>query len=98
MDTVELIYNPANDNRLAFTRTVYPDYEGVEVSQINKLVYSDYLNSKSITENLVTGVEQRTWVKKKNNNNIQVITDDNEADKKYTKLENELEQLKESTT
>ena len=98
LNTVDLTYNPANDNRLAFTETIYPDYGGVEISQITKLSYSDYLNSKNNIENVVTGVEQRTWVKKKNNKNINIIVEDDEANEKYTKLLNELEELKESST
>ena len=93
LDTVSLIYNPDNDNRLAFAKTVYPDYGGAEVSQIIKLGYEDYLNSKNNIDNVVVTVEQRTYVKKKNLDNISITYPDGGQEVKYMKLENELQQL-----
>ena len=93
LDTVSLIYNPDNDNRLAFAKTVYPDYGGAEVSQIIKLGYEDYLNSKNNIDNVVVTVEQRTYVKKKNLDNINITYPDGGQEVKYMKLENELQQL-----
>ena len=93
MDTVSLIYNPENDNRLAFTKTVYPDYNGTEVSQIIKLGYEDYLNSKNEIDNVVTTVEQRTYVTSKNLDNVNVTYPNGEQETKYIKLENELQAL-----
>lgn len=90
---MSLIYNPENDNRLAFVKTVYPDYDGAEVSQIIKLGYEDYLNSKNETDNVVTTVEQRTYVKKKNLDNINIIYPDGGQEAKYMKLENEMQIL-----
>ena len=93
LDTVSLIYNPDNDNRLAFAKTVYPDYDGAEVSQIIKLGYEDYLNSKNNIDNVVVTVEQRTYIKKKNLDNISITYPDGGQEVKYMKLENELQQL-----
>ena len=87
------LYNPDNDNRLAFAKTVYPDYSGAEVSQIIKLGYEDYLNSKNNIDNVVVTVEQRTYVKKKNLDNINITYPDGGQEVKYMKLENELQQL-----
>lgn len=64
MDTVNLTYNPDNDNRLAFVKTIWPDEErGLEISQIIKLGYQDYTNSNGETDSVVVSVEQRTWAK-----------------------------------
>ena len=92
LDTVTLIYNPENENRLAFAKTVYPDYKGAEVSQIIKLGYEDYLNSKDEIDNVVVTVEQRTYIKKKVIDNIKV-TYPNGGQEKYENLENELQAL-----
>lgn len=93
LDTVSLYYNPDNDNRLAFAKTVYPDYNGVEVSQIIKLGYEDYLNSKNEIDNVVVTVEQRTFVKKKILDNVNVSYPNGSQEAKYIKLEAELQQL-----
>lgn len=93
LDTVALTYNPENENRLAFAKTVYPDYDGAEVSQIIKLGYEDYLNSKNEIDNVVVTVEQRTYVKKKNLDNINITYPDGGQEVKYMKLENELQKL-----
>lgn len=61
LDTVNLTYNPENDNRLAFVKTVWEENEGLEVSQIIKLGYQDYLNSNGEVDNVVVTVEQRTY-------------------------------------
>ena len=93
LDVVHLTYNPENENRLAFTKTIYPDYDGVEVSQIVKLGYQDYLNSYNEIDNVVTTVEQRTFVTKKNLDNIGVSYPDGTQEAKYMILENELQAL-----
>ena len=95
LDTVALIYNPENDNRLAFAKTVYPNYGGAEVSQIIKLGYDNYLDSNNTTNNVVTNVEQRTYVKKKVQGNVDVSYPNGEtiANEKYSKLESEMEIL-----
>ena len=93
LDTVTLTYNPENDNRLAFAKTVYPDYNGAEVSQIIKLGYEDYLNSENEIDNVVTTVEQRTYVNNKNLGNITITYPDGEQETKYMKLEGELQTL-----
>lgn len=61
LNTVYLTYDfEGNDGRLAFVKTNYPNYEGVEVNQIHKLYYDDYLNSLGDTENVLTRVRQST--------------------------------------
>lgn len=94
-DTVTLTYNPENENRLAFTKTIYPNYNGedVEVSQIVKLGYDNYTNSQGETSNVVTTVEQRTNAKKNGSDNLNISHPNGEAEIKYKRLENELETL-----
>ena len=93
LDTVSLVYNPENDNKLAFVKTVYPDYNGLEMSQIIKLGYEDYLNSKGEINNVVTTVEQRTFVKNQNLDNVNISYPDGGQEAKYMKLEVEMEEL-----
>ena len=61
LDTVELTYKWDTDDedmlgRLMFVKTNYPDYNGVEVTQIHKLYYGPYLdqygNIQSVLENI----------------------------------------------
>ena len=73
-----MYYNPENDNRLAFTKTVYPDSN---LTQLVKLGYQDYLNSKNQIENVVTTVEQRS------------ASTNGDIDEDYTRLNNELQAL-----
>lgn len=89
---MQLTYNPENENRLAFAKTVYPDYNGTEISQIIKLGYQDYLNSRNKVDNVVTTVEQRTHLKSKIYDEIKVVYP-NGGKEKYEKLEKELEAL-----
>ena len=64
LDTVDLTYDFANnDGRLAFVKTNWPNYGGVEINQIHKLYYGDYLNSQGETENVLQKVRQSTDVK-----------------------------------
>ena len=61
LDTVQLTYDFAtNDGRLAFVKTHWPNYNGVEVNQLHKLYYGDYLNSLGETENVLQKVRQST--------------------------------------
>lgn len=80
---------------MAFSKTVYPNYNGAEVSQIVKLGYDNYLDSNNDTNNVVTNIEQRTYVKKKVQGNVDVSYPNGEtiANEKYSKLESELEKL-----
>jgi len=61
--TVDLTYDfENNDGRLAFVKTNWPNYNGLEISQIHKLYYGDYLNSQGETENVLQKVQQSTDV------------------------------------
>ena len=95
LDTVTLVYNPDNENRLAFTKAVYPNYneEDVEISQIVKLSYSDYVDSKGNTSNVVTSIEQRTNAKKGGSNNLTIVHPNGESEINYKRLEQEMEEL-----
>ena len=95
LDTVSLYYNPDNDDRLAYTKTVYPDYEGAEISQIIKLIYEDYVDSKDKINNVVSSVEQRTYVKNKKPENLTISHPDGDLkhEEEYLKLEEEIKNL-----
>ena len=61
LDTVNLTYDwDTNNGRLAFVKTNYPDYHGVEVNQIHKLYYGDYLNSRGEIDNVLLKIRQST--------------------------------------
>ena len=77
---------------------MYPDYNGTELSQIIKLGYEDYLNSKNEIDNVVTTVEQRTYATNKKLNNINITYPNGEQEIKYMKLEEELQALTEKNS
>lgn len=61
LNTVKLTYDwENNDGRLGFVHTNYPNYNGVEVNQIHKLEYGDYLNSDGEHDNVLLRVRQST--------------------------------------
>lgn len=61
LDTVSLTYDfEGNDGRLAFVKTNWPNYNGAEVNQINKLYYGDYTTSTGEVENVLQKVRQST--------------------------------------
>lgn len=64
----------------------------MEISQIIKLGYEDYLNSENEIDNVVVTVEQRTYATNKNSN-VNITYPDGGQKTKYMKLENELEAL-----
>lgn len=66
------------------------------MSQIIKLGYADYLNSKEEIDNVVTTVEQRTFIKS-NFDGVKVSYPDG-SQEKYTRLEEELQALIESNS
>lgn len=86
LDTVNLIFNPDNDDRLAYVHTVYPEYDGLEISQVIKLGYEDYLNSKDKIENVVKTIEQRTWAKTLPDSTTVFTNPVEGAAEKYTKV------------
>ena len=68
LDTIELTYDwENNDGRLAYVRTFWPYYHGVEVKQLHKLYYGDYLNSKDEIESVLLKVRQTTEFKELEN-------------------------------
>ena len=95
LDTVHLTYNPENDNRLAFVKTEWPENEdGLQVSQIIKLGYQDYLNSNGEIDNVVVTVEQATWAKTAENSTIDFVGQPG-GEAKYQNLENQLTEQEE---
>lgn len=85
-----LVYNPDNQNRLAFVKTV-STVDETELSQIIKLYYEDYLNSKGKIDNVFTGLEQRSLITD-NNLGTDIIYAENQEEN-YMKLENEMQTL-----
>lgn len=62
--TIELTYDwENNDGRLAYVKTFWPYYHGLEVKQIHKLYYGDYLNSKNKIDSVLIKVRQTTEFK-----------------------------------
>ena len=45
---------------MAFVKTHWPNYNGVEIDQIHKLYYGDYLNSEGEIDNVLMKVRQST--------------------------------------
>ena len=61
LDTVNLTFDWLNnEGRLAFVKTHWPNYNGVEIDQIHKLYYGDYLNSEGEIDNVLMKVRQST--------------------------------------
>ena len=60
--------------------------------QIVKLGYEDYFNSEGNIDNVVTTVEQGSIIKN-NNTDANIVYPNDEQNKKYNRLENELESL-----
>ena len=74
LDTVYLTYDwENNDGRLAFVKTHWPYYNGVEVNQLHKLYYGDYLNSAGETESVLLKVRQSTDIGDKILEDVKVI-------------------------
>ena len=65
LDTVELTYKWDTDDedmlgRLIFVKTNYPDYNGVEVTQIHKLYYGPYLDQYGNIQSVLQKIRQST--------------------------------------
>ena len=89
LDIVHLTYNPDNGNRLAFVKTVNEPREGLEISQIIKLGYQDYLNSNGQVDNVVVTVEQRTYGRAIDGSKVK-FKGQQGWEENYQNLENEL--------
>ena len=74
LDTVNLTYDWANNNgRLGYVKTNWPNYYGVEINQIHKLYYDDYLNSEGKIDNVLMKVRQSTEFGKENLENVEKV-------------------------
>ena len=93
LNTVSLTYDfENNDGRLAFVKNNWPNYNGVEVNQIHKLYYGDYLNSLGETENVLQKVRQSTDIGEKVLEETQVIRTCKQCPV-YDELDEELKEL-----
>lgn len=61
------------EGRLAYVRTNYPNYYGMEITQINKLNYGNYVTSDDKVESVLVSVEQRTSQGDKILDNVDVV-------------------------
>lgn len=74
LNTVTLTYDfENNDGRLAFAKNHWPNYNGVEIDQIHKLYYGDYLTSEGTVENVLQKVRQSTNIGDEVLENVKVI-------------------------
>lgn len=78
LDTVDLNYkwdenDEDMDGRLVFVKTNYPNYNGVEVSQIHKLYYGPYLNQYGNVESVLQKIQQSTEFGKEVLENVKQI-------------------------
>lgn len=61
------------DRRLDFVKTHWPNYNGVEVNQLHKLFYGDYMTSEDETITVLRKVRQSTQIGDKVLDNVKVI-------------------------
>lgn len=95
LDTVKLTYDQVNgeeDLRLVFVKTDWPNYSGVEVSQIHKLYFGDYLNSEDQTITVLHKVRQSTDIGRKVLEDVKVIRNCKQCPV-YEVLDDEITQL-----
>lgn len=93
LNTVSLTYDfENNDGRLAFVKNNWPNYNGVEVNQIHKLYYGDYLNSLGEIENVLQKVRQSTDIGDTVLEDVKVIRTCKQCPV-YDELESELEEM-----
>lgn len=95
LDTVKLTYDQVNgeeDLRLVFVKTDWPNYSGVEVSQIHKLYFGDYLNSEDQIITVLHKVRQSTDIGRKVLEDVKVIRNCKQCPV-YEVLDDEITQL-----
>ena len=94
LDTVDLTYNQVNgeeDLRLEFVKTNWPDRNGLEMNQINKLYYGDYLNSENEVTTVLQKIRQATSYDTKDLEGVKLVGNDT---KSFELLNAELNQLR----
>lgn len=74
LDTVLLTYDfQDEDRRLGFVKTHWPNYSGIEVCQMHKLYYGDYVTSEDETIKVLKKVQQSTELGDQILDNVQVV-------------------------
>lgn len=97
LDTVLLTYNfEDEDRRLGFVKTHWPNYNGVEVNQMHKLFYGDYVTSEDETIRVLKKVQQSTELGDKVLENVKVIRTCKQC-QVYDELEDEAQTMANST-
>lgn len=99
LDSVSLTFDwdtgdPDTDGRLAFVETNYPNYNGVEVTQLHKLYYGPYVNSLGETEEILQKIRQSTEFGEQVLDNVEKIRNCPQCPV-HEDLSQELEDLKE---
>ena len=93
LDTVNLTFDwENNEGRLAFVKTHWPNYNGVEIDQIHKLYYEDYLNSQGKIDNVLMKVRQSTNFGKEVLENVEQIRTCKQCPV-FDKLDKEIEDM-----
>ena len=93
LDTVNLTFDwENNEGRLAFVKTHWPNYNGVEIDQIHKLYYEDYLNSQGKIDNVLMKVRQSTNFGKEVLENVEQIRTCKQCPV-FNKLDKEIEDM-----
>ena len=93
LDTVNLTFEwENNEGRLAFVKTHWPNYNGVEIDQIHKLYYEDYLNSQGKIDNVLMKVRQSTNFGKEVLENVEQIRTCKQCPV-FDKLDKEIEDM-----
>ena len=93
LDTVNLTFDwENNEGRLAFVKTHWPNYNGVEIDQIHKLYYEDYLNSQGKIDNVLMKVRQSTNFGKEILENVEQVRTCKQCPV-FDKLDKEIEDM-----
>lgn len=100
LDTVTLTFdwntgNADTEGRLAFVETNYPNYNGIELTQLHKLYYGPYVNSLGETEEVLQKIRQSTDFGEEVLENVEKIRNCPQCPV-YETLSQELEELKEA--
>ena len=92
-NTVNLTFDwENNEGRLAYVKSHWPNYNGVEIDQIHKLYYGDYLNSEGKIDNVLMKVRQSTNFGKEVLENVEKVRTCNQCPV-FDELDKEIEDM-----
>ncbi len=84
------------DRRLGYVKTHWDNYNGVEVNQMHKLFYGDYLTSDNDTTTVLKKVQQTTDIGDKVLENVDVVRTCKQCPV-YDQIEQEAQTMENST-